>query len=108
MAICLQKVLIFRTTVSTTSLMTRISFLIRVSRGEDEKWANYSGGIAGYVQVVNVELVDALTGEVLDGRMNPNKLKLVEAWLCIHLDDLTANWRLMMNGNEVFRIDPLR
>ena len=46
--------------------MDEISFLIRVSRGEDEKWANYSGGIAGYVQVVNVELVDALTGEVLE------------------------------------------
>ena len=46
--------------------MDEISFLIRVSRGEDEKWANYSGGVAGYVQVVNVELVDALTGEVLE------------------------------------------
>ena len=45
---------------------------------------------------------------MLDGRISPNKLKLIEAWLTIHFDDLTANWRLMMNGNEVFRIDPLR
>ena len=54
------------------------------------------------------EVILALTGEVLDGYLNPGKLKLVEAWLTIHFDDLTANWRLMMNGNEVFRIDPLR
>ena len=54
------------------------------------------------------EVIIALTGEVLDGYLNQSKLKLVQAWLTIHLDDLTANWRLMMNGNEVFRIDPLR
>ncbi len=54
------------------------------------------------------EVIMALTGEVLDGHMRPDKLVLVQAWLTIHLDDLNANWRLMMNGNEVFRIDPLR
>ena len=54
------------------------------------------------------EVIIALTGEVLDGHMRPEKLVLVQAWLTIHADDLNANWRLMMNGNEVFRIDPLR
>ena len=54
------------------------------------------------------EVIIALTGEVLDGYMSPNRLILVQAWRTIHFDDLTANWRLMLNGNEVFRIEPLR
>ena len=54
------------------------------------------------------EIIIALTGEVLDGHMSLEKQILVKAWLTIHADDLNANWRLMMNGNEVFRIDPLR
>lgn len=54
------------------------------------------------------EVIIALTGEVLDGQMRREKLLLVQAWLSIHADDLAANWRVMLNGNEVFRIDPLR
>ena len=54
------------------------------------------------------EVIMALTGETLDGHMNSRKQVLVQAWLAIHFDDLMANWHLMMDGNEVFRIDPLR
>lgn len=54
------------------------------------------------------EVVMALTGDVLDGHLQIGKLKLVQAWLCIHEDDLQANWQLMVGGNEVFRIEPLR
>lgn len=54
------------------------------------------------------EVVISLSGEVLDGRLRPEKLKLVEAWLCIHEDDLMANWNVMIAGNELFRIEPLR
>ena len=54
------------------------------------------------------EVIIALTGEVLDGRLQPGRLKLVQAWMYIHEDDLAANWRLMTSGNEVFRIEPLR
>ena len=46
--------------------MDEVSFLIRVTKGGDERWASYSGGVQGYVQVIDVELVDALTGEVLE------------------------------------------
>ncbi len=54
------------------------------------------------------EAVISLEGDVLDGYLRPEKLKLIEAWLCIHEDDLLANWKVMLNGNEVFRIEPLR
>ncbi|WP_347474449.1 hypothetical protein [Faecalibacterium prausnitzii] len=37
-----------------------------------------------------------------------NKLKLLEAWVVIHHDDLEANWKLLSNGEQFFRIDPLK
>ncbi|MBR4429514.1 MAG: DUF4160 domain-containing protein [Clostridia bacterium] len=54
------------------------------------------------------EIIVALTGEVLDGHMHASKSVLVQAWLTIHQDDLNANWHVMMDGNAVFRIEPLR
>ena len=36
------------------------------------------------------------------------KMKLLEAWIEIHRDDLEANWKLLSNGEQFFRIDPLR
>ncbi|MBQ3079257.1 MAG: DUF4160 domain-containing protein [Clostridia bacterium] len=54
------------------------------------------------------EVIISLAGEILDGHLRPQKLKLVEAWMCIHEDDLAANWNVLINGSEVFRIDPLR
>ena len=54
------------------------------------------------------EAIVSLEGDVLDGHLSPAKLKLVLAWLTIHEDDLNANWRVMTNGDEVFRIEPLR
>jgi hypothetical protein len=47
-------------------------------------------------------------GEVLEGRMPPNKLRLVQAWVEIHKDDLMADWDLAVRGQQPFRIDPLR
>ena len=54
------------------------------------------------------ELVIALDGEVLEGRFPKNKQKLLEAWIIIHHDDLQANWSLLSNGEQYFKIDPLK
>ena len=54
------------------------------------------------------EAIISLDGDVLDGHLSQGKLRLVLAWLTIHYDDLQANWRVMTNGDEVFRIEPLR
>jgi len=32
----------------------------------------------------------------------------VLAWIEIHKDDLMADWTLAMNGQQVFKIDPLK
>jgi len=37
-----------------------------------------------------------------------NKKKLVEAWILIHEDELMADWQLAINGEEIFKIDPLK
>jgi hypothetical protein len=47
-------------------------------------------------------------GQILEGTMPGNKLKLVEAWIEIHRKELIANWNLAVNGEQVFKIEPLK
>jgi hypothetical protein len=47
-------------------------------------------------------------GEVIEGTIRGNKLKLVQAWIEIHQDDLMADWKLAINGQPVFKIEPLK
>jgi hypothetical protein len=47
-------------------------------------------------------------GELLEGEIRRSKLKLIQAWIEIHQDELMANWQLAIEGQQVFRIDPLR
>lgn len=61
--------------------------------------AEYSGEKA----VISLE-----DGELLDGSIPPKKLKLVQAWIEIRQEDLMADWRIALEGGEVFKIDPLR
>jgi hypothetical protein len=54
------------------------------------------------------EAVISLTGEILNGELPSRKMKLVQAWIEIHEEDLEANWKLLSEGKEFFKIDPLR
>ena len=45
---------------------------------------------------------------VLGGSLPPGKMKLVQAWIEIHKEDLLANWKLAVAGEPVFKIEPLR
>lgn len=54
------------------------------------------------------EIVVDLNGEVLEGSIPANRLKLLLAWMEIHKEDLEANWTLLSKGEQFFRIDPLR
>ena len=47
-------------------------------------------------------------GEVLEGAIKSAKLKLVQAWIEIHREELMANWNLATNGQSVFKIEPLK
>ena len=52
--------------------------------------------------VFNIE-----TGEVIEGKFDKRKTKLVQAWIEIHKDDLFADWNLAINGEPIFKIKPL-
>lgn len=47
-------------------------------------------------------------GVVLDGEFPPKQLRLVQAWIEIHREDLMADWDLAVTGEEPFRIAPLQ
>jgi hypothetical protein len=62
-----------------------------------------------HVRYAEEEAVIAIPdGNVLEGTMRSNKMKLVQAWIEIHRDELMANWELAVNGQEVFKIEPLK
>lgn len=47
-------------------------------------------------------------GEVLAGDFPKKQLKLVQAWIEIHREELVADWELAVAGNRPFRIAPLQ
>ena len=47
-------------------------------------------------------------GDVIEGSLRSNKLKLVQAWIEIHQEELMADWELAVNGYPIFKIEPLK
>jgi len=47
-------------------------------------------------------------GNLLGGNLPAKKLRMVQAWITIHEDELMADWALAVNGEPVFPIEPLR
>lgn len=47
-------------------------------------------------------------GDVLDGGLPSPKMKLLQAWIEIHKDELLAAWQLALEGEQPPKIEPLR
>lgn len=47
-------------------------------------------------------------GIVLEGELPPGKIKLVQAWIEIHQQELKYNWELAVKGRKPNKIEPLR
>ncbi len=47
-------------------------------------------------------------GELLSGKIPAKQLKLVQAWVAIHTEELMVDWDLAVNGDDPFRIAPLQ
>jgi hypothetical protein len=47
-------------------------------------------------------------GELLAGKFPKSKTRLVHTWIEIHREELKAEWKLAVNSEEVFKIDPLK
>lgn len=47
-------------------------------------------------------------GSLIVGELPGSKMKLVQAWIEIHQEELLADWAIAVKGGEIFKIDPLR
>lgn len=47
-------------------------------------------------------------GEILEGQIPNNKMRLVLAWVEIHKDELMADWDLASRGDKPYKIEPLK
>ena len=45
---------------------------------------------------------------MLDGRIPSSKMKLLQAWIELHKEELMADWALAVSGELPYKIDPLR
>jgi hypothetical protein len=52
--------------------------------------------------------VDIRTCEIIHGNLPKKQTKLVLAWAELHQDELMADWELVINGEEPFKIQPLQ
>jgi len=62
-----------------------------------------------HVKYQNDEAVfSIIDGNLIEGKLPKNKIKLVEAWIEIHREDLIADWQLAIEGQRIFKIEPLK
>ena len=62
-----------------------------------------------HVRYQNDEVIVAIPdGEVLEGDIPKSKMKLLQAWIELHKDELTADWALAVSGQQPYKIEPLR
>jgi len=52
--------------------------------------------------------VDIRMCEIIDGNLPRRQQKLVLAWAELHQEELMADWNLIMNGENPFKIQPLQ
>jgi Domain of unknown function (DUF4160) len=55
----------------------------------------------------HITSISILDGEVLAGSLPKKQLRLVQAWVEIHRDELTADWGLAVEGETPYKIPPL-
>jgi len=47
-------------------------------------------------------------GEIMEGSMKKPQIRLVQAWITLHADELMANWELAVDGKSIYQIEPLK
>ena len=62
-----------------------------------------------HVEYQGAEVVVSIPdGEIIEGVLPPKKLRMLQAWMVIHEEELMADWALAVKGEAVFKIEPLR
>lgn len=49
-----------------------------------------------------------LDGDIIEGKLPKKQRKLIEAWICIHAEELNSLWNIMQEQGEFFKIEPLK
>ena len=57
---------------------------------------------AEYEASINIE-----DGEILAGKLPKKQLRLVQAWIELHRDELFADWEFAISGESLYKISPL-
>ena len=56
----------------------------------------------------NEAVVSIPDGELLEGNLPKSKMKLLQAWIELHQDELVADWEIAVSGQQPYKIEPLR
>jgi len=49
-----------------------------------------------------------IDGEIIGGYMKKPQIRLIQAWITLHADELLANWELAVDGKNIYKIEPLK
>ena len=47
-------------------------------------------------------------GEIIEGYLKKPQIRLIQAWITLHADELMANWELAVDGKNIYQIEPLK
>ena len=62
-----------------------------------------------HVKYQNDEVIVSIPdGRILEGSIPSSKMKLLQAWIELHKDELVADWELAVAGEQPYKIEPLR
>lgn len=53
-------------------------------------------------------IIEIPNGATLEGSIPKSKMKLLQAWIELHKDELVADWELAVSGQQPYKIEPLR
>ncbi|MDP3539080.1 MAG: DUF4160 domain-containing protein [Azonexus sp.] len=87
----------------TISMFYGILIAMMFEQGERHNLPHIHVRYAGQKASVAIE-----DGVLLAGAFPPKQLKMVQAWIEIHKDELFADWELAVAGEQPYPIEPLR
>lgn len=53
-------------------------------------------------------VIEIPNGQILEGKIPNRKMKLLVASIELHQDELMADWKLAIEGQKLYKIEPLR
>jgi hypothetical protein len=48
------------------------------------------------------------SGDMTEGKFSSRNIRLVQAWIELHREELMMNWELCRNDEQPYKIEPLR